>query len=625
MFSPLPMKHLRIHLLTEDLPLASLILADSACFSPDPRDSDAEAISEVPGESYRQFYRRARSRLDKISQQLPVEPVTVDSHSFFVDQSLLSESNDWLGETWQHCSAIEEERHRLREALQKIDQLKETLADFHDLHIDLGLLQQRERFLDIQIGRVPIDNLNQLQDAVSLAGYLLYRFGHSQSTASVVVIGLDTNQTSQLKPLLDTAGFQPLDLPPEFHSEPEQVQADLQRRREQLATESQQLEQRCQNLQAERHQRLQQAAHTLRLAAPYVALGAAAHSRGSLSLIQGWVPNRQLEELQALLEKRLANPFIIEARDPLPQEQAHVPTLMVQNRLLRPFALLVRQYGTPRYGEVNPTGLFSISFMLMFGMMFGDVGHGAVFIAAALLAHRRLGEFTPFVVIAGLSSILFGFLYGSLFGYEHVLHAIWIAPLSDPLYMLSVALGWGIGFLLVMNLINIINRLKLNDRNGALFGTNGLTSLLLYISLIGLGYRYYQDGSISTAWSILAIASLFSLFGYQLIESQAPVGERILVAAIETFEAVTGYLSNTLSFLRVAAFSLNHVALALAVFTLAGMSDGAGHWLTVVLGNLFILILEGAIVTIQVLRLEYYEGFSRFFVGDGRAFKPLTL
>ncbi len=176
-----------------------------------------------------------------------------------------------------------------------------------------------------------------------------------------------------------------------------------------------------------------------------------------------------------------------------------------------------------------------------------------------------------------------------------------------------------------MNLINITNRLKLNDRNGALFGTNGLTSLLLYISLIGLSYRYYQDGSVSTAWSILAIASLFSLFGYQLIESQAPVGERILVAAIETFEAVTGYLSNTLSFLRVAAFSLNHVALALAVFTLAGMSNGAGHWLTVVLGNLFILILEGAIVTIQVLRLEYYEGFSRFFVGDGRTFKPLTL
>ena len=85
------------------------------------------------------------------------------------------------------------------------------------------------------------------------------------------------------------------------------------------------------------------------------------------------------------------------------------------------------------------------------------------------------------------------------------------------------------------------------------------------------------------------------------------------------------YLSGTLSFLRVAAFSLNHVALAIAVLTLAQMMDKTGHWFTIVLGNLFSLGLEGAIVAIQVLRLEYYEGFSRFFRGDGREFRPLTL
>jgi V/A-type H+-transporting ATPase subunit I len=85
------------------------------------------------------------------------------------------------------------------------------------------------------------------------------------------------------------------------------------------------------------------------------------------------------------------------------------------------------------------------------------------------------------------------------------------------------------------------------------------------------------------------------------------------------------YFANTLSFLRVAAFSLNHAALALAVFALAGTMEAAGHWMVVILGNIFILILEGAIVAIQVLRLEYYEGFSRFFSGDGRAFQPLML
>jgi V/A-type H+-transporting ATPase subunit I len=77
--------------------------------------------------------------------------------------------------------------------------------------------------------------------------------------------------------------------------------------------------------------------------------------------------------------------------------------------------------------------------------------------------------------------------------------------------------------------------------------------------------------------------------------------------------------------MRVGAFSLNHVALAVAVFTLANLMGGVGHWIAVVIGNLFILVLEGAIVAIQVLRLEYYEGFSRFFSGDGREFRPLLL
>jgi V/A-type H+-transporting ATPase subunit I len=102
-------------------------------------------------------------------------------------------------------------------------------------------------------------------------------------------------------------------------------------------------------------------------------------------------------------------------------------------------------------------------------------------------------------------------------------------------------------------------------------------------------------------------------------------GERLIVVIIEGFDFIMNFVSNTLSFMRVAAFSLNHAALAIAVFTLANAMDLFGHWTAVVLGNIFIMVLEGAIVGIQVLRLEYYEGFARFFSGDGRAFQPLVL
>jgi len=112
---------------------------------------------------------------------------------------------------------------------------------------------------------------------------------------------------------------------------------------------------------------------------------------------------------------------------------------------------------------------------------------------------------------------------------------------------------------------------------------------------------------------------------YKWEEAHATIGEKIIIVLVETLETVVGNVSNTLSFLRVAAFSLNHVALMLAVFALAEMMDTFGYWVMVVFGNIFILVLEGAIVTIQTLRLEYFEGFSRFYSGDGREFRPLLL
>lgn len=293
---------------------------------------------------------------------------------------------------------------------------------------------------------------------------------------------------------------------------------------------------------------------------------------------------------------------------------------------MAPFATLVKQYGIPRYGEVDPTAIFAVTFILMFGMMFGDVGHGLTIALAAWLARRKLKSFTLFTICIGFSAALFGIFYGSLFGYEGLFHALWLPPLSDPLYMLSVALMWGIGFLLLISFVSIYNRFIQGDLTRAIFASNGVVSTLLYASLLYGIYNLYREGSFGVPAASVSILALAVVLAYKLTETQASAGERMLVAVVETFETITGYISNTLSFLRVAAFSLNHVALAIAVFTLADMMNSTqGQVLMVILGNLFILILEGAIVTIQALRLEYYEGFSRFYSGDGREFKPLRL
>ncbi|MES9895873.1 MAG: V-type ATPase 116kDa subunit family protein [Candidatus Thiodiazotropha endolucinida] len=625
MFSPLPMKHISLQVLTEDLPNASMILAGLNSFSPDNRPYAEQALPDIPGQRFRECYAQARARMEKIASQVGFTPKALAGEVTPISEQELEAVNQWLGKAWESCSDFDETRRRQLEERRSIDQLETTLANFRNLHIDLGQLQGDNQFLKTTIGMVPRTQVNQLKDALGLDNYLLFPFHESENESHVIIAGTGGREGSKLKSVLDTAGFRPLDIPPELHAQPETAKTRLMQRRASVEEAAESLEQNIAAWGKSSGQELQKAARVLHLAAPYVALGEAARHRGNLSRLQGWIPAEDISLVEITLRDKLPNTFVLETRDPKPEERGLVPSVMRHNRLLRPFSSLVMQYGVPRYGEVNPTQLFALTYILMFGMMFGDVGHGAVIIAITLLLRRKLGSFTPFGIAAGLSSVLFGFLYGSIFGFEHILHALWIAPLTDPLYMLTVALLWGVCFIILVTLINIFNHMMIGDRIGALFGDNGLLSLLLYTGLLGTGYSFYNTGSVSPFWGTLAILTLIGIFAHKLVEQEAAIGERILVAFIETFETITGYASNTLSFLRVAAFSLNHVALAIAVFTLANMMGDMGHWITVILGNIFILVLEGLIVAIQVLRLEFYEGFSRFYSGDGKAFKPLTL
>jgi V/A-type H+-transporting ATPase subunit I len=618
------MKYVVVQVLTEDLPRATLTLAELGGFNPSRREEYSKAMPLVPGEEYRELFRQAESRLEKILNQIPLGQSDEIGEVREVGQAELEEINRWLGRLWERCSAIEQTEHDLEEEERMIAQLDEALDNFAHLDIDLGQLQREKIFLDTRIGILPKGNLEQLRGALELAGYLLYTYMQHEENSHVIVVGPKAEAEGELGEILDTAGFRHLPIPPELHDEPEAVRKELEERRQRIVTHRQTIRSELEHCAAEVSDRLREVHRQLLLARPYAEVDQAVHSSGTLAVLTGWMPERELPRARQALAKTLTFPFHLETRDPLPEEEREVPSHSPRGGLLKSFSILVSQYGVPRYGEIDPTPIFAVSFIAMFGMMFGDIGHGLAIVAAALFARKLLKSFTVFAVLAGASATLFGFLYGSIFGY-HILHAWWIEPLSDPLYMLSVALVWGVCFLVVISLLAIYNRVARKAYSDAIFETNGVVSLILYLSIMGGFYGVYLGNGFSTGAAITATLCLLALLSYKLIETEAPPAERMMVALIETFETLTGYVSNTLSFLRVAAFSLNHVALAIAVFTLADMMDTTGHWIMVICGNIFILVLEGAIVTIQALRLEYYEGFSRFYSGDGRRFEPLKL
>jgi V/A-type H+-transporting ATPase subunit I len=618
-------RHVTLKLMRDDLPRASLVLAELEAFVPDERPLLESEMPEIPGQDYRSRMRRAWAHLDRLSALFGAPP-RVRPGDTFPTPSLdkLTETDEWLSTSWQHCSPCDENLHALDEEAREIAQLEQSLGDFSGLDVDLGRLQCEHEHLDLRIGTLPAENLVRTREILALSGHMLLNVAGEGDTLRVIVAG-EKHAAETLDSVLHAAAFQTLAIPASFKDNPEALRAELREKRETVEEKREIVGQRITRWVEENGKRLAEARRLLEAAEPYVNLNGAARTRGALAVLQGWLPAAQIDRVQQLLADSLREPFVLESRRPRKDERHLVPVPVQDHGVLKPFAVLVQQYGIPRFGEFDPTLLFAITFAAMFGMMFGDIGHGAVILLTGLVLRRKLQSFTYLFVLAGASSMVFGWLYGSIFGVEHWIHPLWIAPMSDPIYMLTVALGWGVAFLTLGSAIAIRNRLLSGDQGGALFGPGGLFALILYLAVLGGLVNVAQGEGFPLVSTVAILITLVLLMGYQWIESDAPIGERIFTMIIETYEIAIGYLASSLSFLRVAAFSLNHVALSLAVFTLADGMGTTGYWITLVLGNLFIIVLEGVIVAIQTLRLEYYEGFSRYFYGDGTPFRPLRV
>ena len=627
MLRPLPMKHVRLLCLADDLPRASLTLAETAAFHPDDRPPDEQALSSVPGRAYRELFQTARSRLDKIVKLIGLDAEPLINDVRVIDLDELGSVTETLGQRWQEASHFEEDLRYLDEEERSLKDQQSALAKFENLHVDLRTLRNKTRFLDFYVGVVPRENLRSLEGAVELADHLLFPYLQSGDHAHVVIVGPTGAKEAQLNSVLSSAGFQRLPIPHgEDAGDPVRLAAELTERRSLLGKRRAAVRIDLAAWRDSHRDELEQLKGALRLAEPLVTLDPAIRSHGQLAHLAGWVPARAVADLRLRLEGGLQHPFALDERKPRADERELVPTVPVKSRLLKPFALLVNQYGIPGYGEVDPTPLFAVTFLLMFGSMFGDLGQGALIAGLAWWFRGKLGSFWLFGLLAGLSSMLFGVLYGSVFGYEErFFPALWMSPLHDPILMLKIALGWGVLFIVVACSLAIYNRAAIGNWIGALLGHHGAVNLVFYLALIRGGLSLSTTGTFGWLPTILIVLSLGLLAVHSWREQQAPVGEKVLVVFIETLETIIGYVSNTLSFLRVAAFSLNHVALSIAVFTLAGMMGAFGHVVTVILGNVFVLVLEGGIVMIQVMRLQYYEGFSRYFSGEGHEFAPLRL
>lgn len=322
------------------------------------------------------------------------------------------------------------------------------------------------------------------------------------------------------------------------------------------------------------------------------------------------------------------------------------PIKMKDNWFTKPFSLFVEMYGLPSYNGINPTSFVAITYMLLFGIMFGDFGQGVVLaIFGALMGKFKKWSMGPIISRVGISGAIFGLLYGSVFGYEELLDPVYeklgisflpIKVMDNVAPILVATIALGVLLIMISILINIVSGIKNKDYESALFSNNGIAGLVFFGSILGglvgtlLGVKVFSVPYVL----LLIVLPLILMFMREPLacmvkgkkyKMEGGVGDFIASNFFEVFEFLLSYVSNSLSFVRVGGFAISHASMMLVVMALAKGMSAAASPVMVVFGNVFVMGIEALLVCIQAMRLEFYELFSRFYSGDGVPFTPVKI
>lgn len=371
----------------------------------------------------------------------------------------------------------------------------------------------------------------------------------------------------------------------------------------------------------------------------------------------GYAPTAESKKLSELLKEAGVS------CDEIPIEHKNasdeVPVKLKNNIITRPFEMFIKMYGLPCYSGFDPTSYVAVTYMLMFGIMFGDVGQGLLISLLGLILTRvTKNPLPPIMTRLGIFSALFGCVYGSVFGIETIITPIYhreniwhgvcklLGGLGIPehpenifqaaMVVLIFALIVGAILILISIILNTVKNFGKKKIGEALFSVNGVCGAVVYAALLGgaggtllFGLNMFSVPYVICLIILPAVLIFLKAPLTSLIERRKTEFS-IAEAFIDILEGAITFLSNTMSYLRIGGFVLSHAGFMLVVSQLAGTADPnapvtVGTVITYIIGNLLVMGIEGLLSGIQVLRLEFYEVFSRFYDGNGKVFEPVSL
>lgn len=360
-------------------------------------------------------------------------------------------------------------------------------------------------------------------------------------------------------------------------------------------------------------------------------------------LLSGFVKADEVDHYKAIFKDL---PSTIEVKDPSEVPELECPTLLKNNWFAKPFEMFLGMYGVPKYTDFDPTGFMAFTYCLLFGIMFGDLGQGLVLFILGLVFEKK-GQIFGIINRCGITSMIFGFLFGSVFGYEELLNPIHqslfgvreklfdVMAQSSTMLLLIGAVAIGAVLILTTQCMNIVNRFKHHQLGDAIFSQNGIAGLVFYggivfaiVATMLLGWNvlnpvYLGIFIVLPVISFVMKEPLSNAVEHKTVKPEEGWGGYIAQSIFELIDVLLTFVTNSMSYLRVGGFVLSHAGMMLVVMTLVEMTGKAGV-AVLIFGNIFVMVLEGLIVGIQTLRLEYYEMFSRYYDAGGVQFNALS-
>ncbi len=623
----------------------------SGALSPDQAQVQTAVISEL------------RKRIEGFLHTggvIPSVPENIDVNNR-VKVDIDKESN-LLNQISAQRDGLRDKQRSIHQEILKFEDIKRQLelygTDIPDLR-----LATRSSLISMQVGKLPVSNVSQLESdlkdflsfssPMAVEGNIAHRF--------LIFMKRDK---AEIDKVLSKAGWSEVELPSERHPVDKNIFEEITSKIQKLNIEQKELETKAKDIVKNEVGRLQKTWVNLWVNELYYRIQTNFEPSSRTIVFTGWLPASKRVRLTKRIMEACQGRCHLEWSEATAADATgdEIPVQMKNPKFLEPFQMLVSNFGIPKYGTIDPTAFVMPLYLSMFGLMFADIGQGLILVVLGFLAayffknnEQKRGMYNLSWLLAwcGFSSVLFGAFFGSFFGMNDIVKPLWFdfhgivaghssqsSMVKDVYGVLSITLYFGIMVITLGLLFNWVNLIRTRQWDDLIFDKGGILGGWIYAGgtyiafyYVSHGYKLFPEAMlmfilVGIPSILFSIKEPYHFFKHKKADEKfgpATMMNFVMYWVVELLEIFSGYLSNTLSFMRVAGLGIAHVCLMISFFTLADMTSGIASVAILVFGNVLVIGLEGLSAGIQALRLNYYEFFTKFFHGTGKLYTPISL